>query len=352
MTQSLDDTVSAEAAGADSNDSKQTGQEHRQGQTENQTENEAKNQADNQARKLALISSRGERGESGYEEKPLRLPEWAKRTVLITEENRRTRVILKEQKLNTICESGRCPNKGECWARGTATFMLMGELCTRTCRFCAVNKGTPAPLDENEPARIAEAARQMGLRHVVLTSVNRDDLPDQGANHFARTITALKEAIDGVAVEVLTPDFQGRRDALEIVLAAEPVVYNHNVETVPSLYKQVRPGSKYDRSLRVLAMSKEIDPRIPTKSGLMLGCGETDEEVKQVLRDLREIDCDFITLGQYLRPTRDQLPVKRYLEPEEFDELGSYAWSIGFKQVHSGPLVRSSYHAEELAKQL
>lgn len=304
------------------------------------------------ARRLAILSSRGERGESGYEEKPLRLPEWAKRSVLNTEENRQTRVILKEQKLNTICESGRCPNKGECWAKGTATFMLMGALCTRTCRFCAVNKGTPAPLEEDEPMRIAEAAKQMGLRHVVLTSVNRDDLPDQGANHFARTIRALKEAINGVAVEVLTPDFQGRRDALEIVLAAEPVVYNHNVETVPRLYKQVRPGSKYDRSLRVLEMSKEIDARIPTKSGLMLGCGESNEEVKEVLRDLRAIDCDFITLGQYLRPTRDQLPVKRYVEPEEFDELGQYAWSIGFKMVHSGPLVRSSYHAEELAKQL
>ena len=307
---------------------------------------------DLKARRLAILSSRGERGESGYEEKPLRLPEWAKRSVLNTEENRQTRVILKEQKLNTICESGRCPNKGECWAKGTATFMLMGALCTRTCRFCAVNKGTPAPLEEDEPMRIAEAAKQMGLRHVVLTSVNRDDLPDQGANHFARTIRALQEAINGVAVEVLTPDFQGRRDALEIVLAAEPVVYNHNVETVPRLYKQVRPGSKYDRSLRVLEMSKEIDARIPTKSGLMLGCGESNEEVKEVLRDLRAIDCDFITLGQYLRPTRDQLPVKRYVEPEEFDELGQYAWSIGFKMVHSGPLVRSSYHAEELAKQL
>lgn len=305
-----------------------------------------------ESKRLALLSSRGERGEAGYEEKPLRLPEWAKRSVLNTEENRQTRVILKEQKLNTICESGRCPNKGECWSKGTATFMLMGALCTRTCRFCAVNKGTPAPLEEDEPQRIAEAARQMGLRHVVLTSVNRDDLPDQGANHFARTITALKAAIAGVAVEVLTPDFQGRRDALEIVLAAEPVVYNHNVETVPRLYKQVRPGSKYDRSLRVLQMSKEIDERIPTKSGLMLGCGETNEEVKEVLRDLRAVGCDFLTLGQYLRPTRDQLPVKRYVEPEEFDELGQYAWSIGFNMVHSGPLVRSSYHAEELAKQL
>ncbi len=306
-----------------------------------------------EARRLAILSSRGRREEGeGYEEKPLRLPEWVKRSVLNTEENRETRTILKEQKLNTICESGRCPNKGECWAKGTATFMLMGALCTRTCRFCAVNKGTPAPLDEDEPARIAEASKQMGLRHVVLTSVNRDDLPDQGANHFARTITAIKDAIPGVAVEVLTPDFQGRQECLEIVLAAEPVVYNHNVETVPRLYKQVRPGSKYDRSLNILKMAKEIAPNIPTKSGLMLGCGESFEEVKEVLRDLRAVGCDFLTLGQYLRPTRDQLPVKRYVEPEEFDQLGEYAWSIGFKMVHSGPLVRSSYHAEELANQL
>jgi len=283
---------------------------------------------------------------------PLRLPEWVKRSVLNTTENRETRLILKEQKLNTICESGRCPNKGECWAKGTATFMLMGALCTRTCRFCAVNKGMPAPLEEDEPQRIATAAAKMGLKHVVLTSVNRDDLPDQGANHFARTITAIKEAIPGVAVEVLTPDFQGRRDALEIVLAAYPVVYNHNIETVPRLYKRVRPGSKYDRSLKVLAMAKEITKDVPTKSGLMLGVGETFDEVKEVMRDLRAIDCDFLTLGQYLRPTRDQLPVKRYVEPAEFDELAAYGWEIGFKMVHAGPLVRSSYHAEELAGKL
>jgi lipoic acid synthetase len=298
--------------------------------------------------RLALLSSRHE--DAG--EPILRLPEWVKRTVLNTEENRHTRVILKEQRLNTICESGRCPNKGECWSKGTATFMLMGALCTRTCRFCAVNKGLPEPLAEDEPARIAEAARQMGLRHVVLTSVNRDDLPDQGANHFARTILALKEAITGVAVEVLTPDFQGRRDALEIVLAAKPVVYNHNIETVPRLYKRVRPGSKYDRSLNILAMANEIDRDIPTKSGLMLGVGETNEEVREVMRDMRAHNVEFLTLGQYLRPTRDQLPVKRYVEPAEFDELGAYGWEIGFKMVHSGPLVRSSYHAEQLAGEM
>jgi lipoic acid synthetase len=283
---------------------------------------------------------------------PLRLPQWVQRSVLNTEENRHTRIILKEQRLNTICESGRCPNKGECWARGTATFLLMGPLCTRTCKFCSVNKGLPGPLEEDEPVRIAQASSQMGLRHVVLTSVNRDDLPDQGAGHFVRTILALKEAIAGVAVEVLTPDFQGREDCIAAVLAADPVVFNHNIETVPRLYRRVRPGSKYDRSLKVLAAVKRIRPDIPTKSGLMLGLGETMEEVHAVMKDLRAIECDFLTLGQYLRPTRDQLPVKRYVTPDEFDELARVGWDMGFKMVHSGPLVRSSYHAEELAGQL
>ena len=285
-----------------------------------------------------------------------RLPEWVRRSVLNTDENRLVRGILKEERLSTICESGRCPNKGECWAKGTATFLLMGPLCTRTCKFCSVNKGMPEALEADEPARVAEACRKMGLRHVVLTSVNRDDLPDQGSSHFAKTILALKNAIPNVAVEVLTPDFQGREDCIETVLEAGPVVFNHNIETVPRLYRKVRPGSKYDRSMAVLHAGKKIAQKlnvsIPTKSGLMLGLGETEDEVKEVLHDLRKIDCDFLTLGQYLRPSREQLPVKRYVTPEEFDELGKYAWSLGFKMVHSGPLVRSSYHAEELAGQL
>jgi lipoyl synthase len=281
-----------------------------------------------------------------------RLPPWVRRTVLNTEENRQTRQILKAQGLNTICESGRCPNKGECWSQGTATFMLMGSVCTRTCRFCAVNKGKPEALDASEPLRIVEAARQMGLRHVVLTSVNRDELPDQGAAHFATTINQLYAAVPGIAVEVLTPDFQGRRECLATVLAAKPTVFNHNVETVPRLYKRVRPGSKYQRSLDVLRMAKEIDHHTHTKSGLMLGLGETQEEVLQVMRDLRAVNCDFLTLGQYLRPTRDNLPVHRYVPPEEFDALGKQAWELGFNMVHSGPLIRSSYHAGELAKQL
>ncbi|HEY9760766.1 MAG TPA: lipoyl synthase [Oculatellaceae cyanobacterium] len=281
-----------------------------------------------------------------------RLPEWVRRTVLNTDENRAVRGILKEERLNTICESGRCPNKGECWARGTATFLLMGALCTRTCKFCSVNKGMPLPLEEDEPVRIAEACRKLNLRHVVLTSVNRDDLPDQGSTHFAKTIKALQEAIPNVAVEVLTPDFQGREDCIATVLAAGPVVFNHNIETVPRLYRKVRPGSKYDRSLKVLQAAKRLNKGIPTKSGLMLGLGESEDEVKEVLHDMRAHDVDFLTLGQYLRPSRDQLPVQRYVTPDEFDELGKYAWGLGFNMVHSGPLVRSSYHAEELAGQL
>ncbi len=278
-----------------------------------------------------------------------RLPEWARRSVLNTEQNRQVRGILKEQRLNTICESGRCPNKGECWAAGTATFMLMGELCTRTCRFCAVNKGMPGPLDPQEPHRVAKACADMNLKHVVLTSVNRDDLPDQGASHFAATILALKQAIANVTVEVLTPDFQGRIDCLEIVLAASPAVFNHNLETVPRLYKQVRPGSKYKRSLQVLANAKRLAPTVPTKSGIMLGLGEQKEEIAEVLRDLRAHNCDILTLGQYLRPSLDQLPVDRYIPEEEFENWAQVANSLGFSKVHSGPLVRSSYHAAEFA---
>jgi lipoic acid synthetase len=304
------------------------------------------------AKRMAALSMRHLEQDEAYKDRPLRLPEWVQRSVLTNDANRGTRQILKEQGLSTICESGRCPNKGECWEQGTATFMLMGELCTRTCRFCAVNKGIPQPLSEDEPQRVAEAARKMGLRHVVLTSVNRDDLPDQGSSHFARTITALKDALPSINVEILTPDFQGSRTCLENVLAAKPVVFNHNLETVPRLYKQVRPGSIYERSLKVLALSKEIAPEIPTKSGLMLGLGEQKEEVVQVMKDLRAIDCDFFTLGQYLRPTRDQLPVLRYVTPAEFDEYKEIGLELGFKMVHSGPLVRSSYHAEELADKL
>lgn len=281
-----------------------------------------------------------------------RLPEWLRRNILVNDDSRQVRSILKEQNLNTICESGRCPNKGECWAAGTATFMLMGSVCTRTCRFCAVNKGRPEPLDATEPGRVVAAARQMKLKHVVLTSVNRDELPDQGASHFATTVTMLKQELPGIEVEILTPDFQGRRDCIAIVLAAEPAVYNHNVETVPRLYKRVRPGSKYKRSLDVLQAAKEIAPAIPTKSGLMLGLGESKDEVIAVMQDLHEHGCDILTLGQYMQPTRDNLPVQRYVSPGEFEEFAVIANELGFRKVHSGPLVRSSYHASEVAASL
>lgn len=281
-----------------------------------------------------------------------RLPDWVKRSVLNTDDNRQVRQILKEQNLSTICESGRCPNKGECWANKTATFLLMGPICTRTCRFCSVNKGAPMPLEADEPIRVTEAAKQMGLRHIVLTSVNRDDLPDQGSEHFAKTIQTLKEEIPGIIVEILTPDFQGNKDCLKTVLAANPSVFNHNLETVPRLYLSVRPGSKYQRSLDVLAASKELRPDIATKSGIMLGLGESRQETEEVLKDMRKHNVDIVTMGQYLRPSKDQLPVQRYVTPEEFSELGDFALSLGFKTVHSGPLVRSSYHAEEIAKNL
>jgi lipoyl synthase len=303
----------------------------------------------------SLLNADGEKvtvERSGNEAIPVtvRLPEWARRSVLNTEENRHVRTILKEQRLNTICESGRCPNKGECWAAGTATFMLMGDVCTRTCQFCAVNKGLPAALDPEEPNRVVNASKSMGLKHVVLTSVNRDELPDQGAGHFAQTINALKEAIPGIAVEILTPDFQGREDCLATVLAAKPAVFNHNLETVPRLYRRVRPGSKYKRSLDVLAAAKRLAPTIPTKSGIMLGLGESKEEVHEVLRDLRAHNCDILTLGQYLRPSLKQLPVDRYVTPDEFAEFAAFAERLGFSKVHSGPLVRSSYHAAEVAQ--
>lgn len=277
-----------------------------------------------------------------------RLPEYLRRSVLNTEQNRTVRGILKENGLNTICESGRCPNKGECFANGTATFLLMGSLCTRTCKFCSVNKGRPQALDENEPQRVAQAVFAMKLNHIVLTSVNRDDLPDQGSNHFVKTIEAIRLKTPHAQIEILTPDFQGKDELIKTVLQAKPAVFNHNVETIPRLYKRVRPGSIYKRSLHVLKLAKKIDCTIPTKSGLMLGLGETMEEVKEVLQDLLKVHCDMLTLGQYLQPSRKELPVVRYLKPYEFDSLKEYALSIGFQTVHAGPLVRSSYHAKEV----
>jgi lipoic acid synthetase len=267
--------------------------------------------------------------------------------------------VVKQQRLHTICEEGRCPNRAECYAAGTATFLLGGPICTRSCAFCQVEKGqAPAPLDGAEPERVAEAVRLLNLRYVVLTAVARDDLSDHGAQLFTATMAAIRRRDPAVAIEVLTPDFWGgqrpeaealaaQRQRLAAVLAAEPVCFNHNLETVERLQGEVRRGATYRRSLGLLAAAREIAPHIPTKSGLMLGLGETREEVMAAMADLRAVDCQRLTLGQYLRPSLAHIPVARYWTPEDFEELGEAARNMGFAQVRSGPLVRSSYHAQE-----
>jgi lipoic acid synthetase len=247
--------------------------------------------------------------------------------------------------LHTVCESAACPNVGECWNHRTATFMILGNVCTRRCGFCAVQKGAPLEVDYDEPRRVAEAVAAMGLRFAVITSVNRDDRADGGAELFALTIRAIRERIAGCGVEVLVPDFQGSRAAMDIVMAAAPDVLNHNTETVPRLYRQVRLGARYERSLDMLAYAKSVSPRTPVKSGLMLGLGETIDEVLDVMRDLRAHNVDILTLGQYLRPSPKHLPIMRYVPPAEFEDLRRAGYEMGFAHVESGPLVRSSYHA-------
>ncbi len=257
--------------------------------------------------------------------------------------------LMRGLELHTVCESARCPNLAECWSHRTATFMILGNLCTRRCGFCAVPKGRPLALDGEEPERVAQAAEAMGLKYVVVTSVDRDDQPDGGAAAFARTVRALRREIVGVKVEVLIPDFRGSDEALQAVLEARPDVLNHNVETVPRLYAVARRGSRYERSLRLLRRSRQIDSSIPTKSGLMVGLGETFEELRAVLADLAAAGVGIVTIGQYLRPSGDQLPVARYYAPEEFLALKSAGLALGLRHVESGPLVRSSYHAHEQA---
>jgi lipoic acid synthetase len=276
-----------------------------------------------------------------------RLPDWLKRPLPAGNEGFFTGNLLRELRLETICESGRCPNRPECWSRRTATFMVMGDLCTRPCGFCSVPRGAPGPLEADEPGRVAEAAERLGLRHVVITSVTRDDLADGGADHFYRCVLAVR-ARTGAAVEVLTPDFLGDPAAIDRVIEARPDVFNHNTETVPRFYKKVRGRADYGRSLALLARVKEKAPNIVTKTGLMLGLGETRDELLDVLADLRAVRCDMLTLGQYLTPTLKHIPVARYLPPAEFDELAALARSLGFKKVASGPFVRSSYHADEM----
>ena len=274
-----------------------------------------------------------------------RHPEWLKVRAPGGAAYGETLAIVKGLGLHTVCEEARCPNLGECWGNKTATFMLLGDTCTRNCSFCAVTHGKPLAVDPGEPERVGEAVAALGLRHVVVTSVNRDDLRDGGAGHFAATASAIRRAAPGCRIEVLVPDFQGNLAAVGTVVAAPVEIFNHNVETVPRLYRRVRPGAKYDRSLSVLEAARDRSGVRLTKAGLMLGLGEEIDELHQVFKDLRAIGCDILTLGQYLRPSKAHLPVERYLAPEEFRALGEHARALGFRHVESGPLVRSSYHA-------
>ncbi len=276
-----------------------------------------------------------------------RLPPWLKRPLPVGNENFFTQSLLDELGLETVCENARCPNRPECYSRRTATFMVMGNICTRPCGFCSVPRGEPDVLADDEPERVAEAAFRLGLKHVVITSVTRDDLPDGGADHFYRCVTSVR-ARTGAAVEVLTPDFLGDKNAIDRVIEAQPEVFNHNTETVPRFYKKVRGRADYQRSLDLLTHVKRSAPQITTKTGLMLGLGETREELLETLADIRRTGCDMLTLGQYLTPTLKHVPVARYLPPAEFDELKVLAKMLGFAHVASGPYVRSSYHADEM----
>ncbi|MFN8709309.1 MAG: lipoyl synthase [Planctomyces sp.] len=275
-----------------------------------------------------------------------RLPRWLKRPMpqpgmAFTNE------VIQDLRLETVCESAKCPNRSECWSQKTATFMIGGNVCTRPCGFCSVPRGKTEQLELDEPERVAEAAARLGLSYVVLTSVTRDDLPDGGAEHWYRTINAVRSRT-GAQVEVLTPDFLGDQKAISRVIEAKPDVFNHNTETVPRLYHRVRRNADYQRTLNLLRQVRAEAPTMPTKSGLMLGLGETLDELMDVLADLRRVDCDMLTLGQYLQPTPQHLPVERYLPPEEFEEIGAMAKKLGFRMVASGPFVRSSYHAGEM----
>jgi len=280
------------------------------------------------------------------ESKPPR-PAWLKAPAPVGENYRNLKDLVETLQLHTVCESAACPNIGDCWNRRTATFMILGNVCTRRCGFCAVQKGGPLPVDYDEPRRVAEACAALGLKFAVITSVNRDDRRDGGAELFAMVIRAIRGRLPGCGVEVLVPDFQGSHPAMDVVLEASPDVLNHNTETVPRLYRQVRLGARYERSLGILAYAKRRRPEIPTKSGLMLGLGETIEEVLAVMRDLRSSNVDILTLGQYLRPSPKHLPILRYVTLEEFAELKRRGYEMGFQHVESGPLVRSSYHAAD-----
>ena len=276
-----------------------------------------------------------------------RLPEWFRVPAPGSAGYRALKDLMRGLNLHTVCESARCPNIGECWNSGTATFMILGDVCTRSCGFCAVKTGRPEGLDTEEPQRVAEAVQTMGLRHAVVTSVNRDELPDGGARIFAETICAIRRLCQNTKVEVLIPDFQGNWRALRVVIEAAPDILNHNVETVPRLYKTMRPQAKYGRSLALLKRAKAMEGDMPTKSGIMVGAGETSAEVRQTIRDIADCKTDILTIGQYLQPSAQHVPVARFYHPDEFLDLKQFALTLGFRHVESGPLVRSSYHAAD-----
>ncbi|HEY6089624.1 MAG TPA: lipoyl synthase [Gemmatimonadaceae bacterium] len=278
---------------------------------------------------------------------PERKPSWLKVKAPGGPNYMRLKHLMRELDLHSVCEEAHCPNVGECWEHGTATFMILGDVCTRNCAYCAVAHGRPPKYDIAEPGRVAQAIAEMGLQHAVITSVDRDDLPDFGAYIFAETIRQIHERIPGCSVEVLVPDFQGNEDSIRAVLEAGPEIYNHNTETVPRLYKKARPGGRYPRVMEIFRYAKRIAPDIPTKTGMILGMGETMEEVVTVMRDLRDVDVDILTLGQYLKPSNDHIALDRYVTPQEFRQLYEIGMEMGFRHVESGPLVRSSYHAWE-----
>jgi lipoic acid synthetase len=282
---------------------------------------------------------------------PRRLPPWLRAKSGHWDRVHAMRVLLTGSRLTTVCEEARCPNQGECWTRGTATFMLLGDTCTRSCGFCAVATGRPAPPDPGEPRQVAETSRTLGLRFVVVTSVARDDLPDGGAAHFAATVRAIQDLNPGAQIEVLVPDFKASPESIRTVVASQPTIFNHNLETVERLTRKVRVQARYQRSLEVLRLAKSMGQPL-TKTGIMLGLGETEDEVLELFRDARAAGCDVLTIGQYLQPTKAHLPVAEYVHPDRFKALEEGAYGVGFKAVYSGPLVRSSYHAEMTARKL
>jgi lipoic acid synthetase len=288
--------------------------------------------------------------QAASEATPGRRPEWLRVKLNQNEQYWRLKALMRGQTLHTVCEEAMCPNLGECWGRGTATFLLMGEICTRSCKFCNVKTGRPLPLDEDEPRRVAESVREMNLRHAVLTSVDRDDQPDGGAHIFANTIREIRRQQPGCTIEALIPDFKGSREALAPVMDAHPEILNHNTETVPRLSRWARPQASPERSLAVLRMAKELDPDALTKSGIMVGLGETHDELLEVMDSLRAVEVDILTIGQYLQPTKQHLPIARFYPPDEFRELSEEGYARGFKWVESAPLVRSSYHADGQAR--